>query len=99
MPSRLTFDTVSLTYPGRSKAAPDVHVLERINLSITSGEFVVVIGRSGSGEDEPPQSGSRFPSSDIGYYFARRKADIRPRSGESCRLSRRRTLSVAECPG
>lgn len=50
MPSRLTFDTVSLTYPGRSKAAPDVHVLERINLSITSGEFVVVIGRSGSGK-------------------------------------------------
>ncbi len=50
MTSRLSFDNVSLTYPGRSRTAPDVPVLEHINLSISSGEFVVVIGRSGSGK-------------------------------------------------
>ncbi|NTJ44894.1 ABC transporter ATP-binding protein [Agrobacterium larrymoorei] len=50
MPSHLIFDNVSLVYSGRSKAVPDVRVLDHINLSITSGEFVVIIGRSGSGK-------------------------------------------------
>ncbi len=50
MTSRLTFDAVSLTYPGRDRASPAVPVLAGIDLSVSSGEFVVIIGRSGSGK-------------------------------------------------
>ncbi|WP_244618083.1 ABC transporter ATP-binding protein [Rhizobium sp. RU35A] len=50
MTSSLTFRDIGLIYPGRGRSEPDVPVLDRINLSLRSGEFVVVIGRSGSGK-------------------------------------------------
>lgn len=48
----LSFHDVSLRYPAR-KGAPEGRtplVLDQISLSIETGEFVVVIGRSGSGK-------------------------------------------------
>lgn len=50
MSSRLDFEKVSLVYQGRKRSGRDNHVLDGIDLSVTSGEFVVVIGRSGSGK-------------------------------------------------
>lgn len=50
--STLSFHDVSLRYApqnGRSRELRPL-VLERINLSVATGEFVVVIGRSGSGK-------------------------------------------------
>ncbi|MEA3537341.1 ABC transporter ATP-binding protein [Rhizobium sp. CC-YZS058] len=48
MTTRLTFDQTSLSYalPGQ----PPHLVLDRISLSVSTGEFVVIIGRSGSGK-------------------------------------------------
>ncbi|MFP5078373.1 taurine ABC transporter ATP-binding protein [Rhizobium sp. YIM 134829] len=48
MTNRLLFDAVSLAYSAKGRA--DHLVLDRITLSVTSGEFVVIIGRSGSGK-------------------------------------------------
>lgn len=49
--STLSFHDVSLRYPAReARAGQPPLVLERINLSVKTGEFVVVIGRSGSGK-------------------------------------------------
>ena len=50
MTSRLTFDAVSLDYPGRDRLSTVTPVLEDVNLTVSSGEFVVIIGRSGSGK-------------------------------------------------
>ncbi|OLP54745.1 taurine transporter ATP-binding subunit [Rhizobium rhizosphaerae] len=50
MTSRLTFDAVSLAYPDRDCGSSGTRVLEGIDLSVSSGDFVVVIGRSGSGK-------------------------------------------------
>lgn len=50
MTSSLTFRNIGLIYPGRSSTEPDSPVLDRINLTVSSGEFAVVIGRSGSGK-------------------------------------------------
>lgn len=51
--STLSFRDVSLRYPPRSgdaDAGRRSPVLERINLTLKAGEFIVVIGRSGSGK-------------------------------------------------
>ncbi|MCJ8507035.1 ABC transporter ATP-binding protein [Rhizobium lemnae] len=50
MTSSLEFRNVGLIYPGRDRSEPSVPVLDRVNLSVSSGEFVVIIGRSGSGK-------------------------------------------------
>ncbi|MCL6706260.1 ABC transporter ATP-binding protein [Pseudomonas sp. R2.Fl] len=50
MSSTLTFRDTGLTYPARRKNERPHPVLDRINLSVSSGEFVVIIGRSGSGK-------------------------------------------------
>lgn len=50
MTSSLDFRNVGLIYPGRGRWDPPVPVLDRINLSVSGGEFVVIIGRSGSGK-------------------------------------------------
>jgi taurine transport system ATP-binding protein len=48
--SVLTFNNASLSYPPRTKRDKPQLVLDNIRLSVASGEFVVVIGRSGSGK-------------------------------------------------
>ncbi len=48
--NRLFFNDVSLAYPARDRQGVPQLVLDRIKLSIATGEFVVVIGRSGSGK-------------------------------------------------
>ncbi|MEY9535125.1 taurine ABC transporter ATP-binding protein [Sinorhizobium fredii] len=48
--SQLSFNEVSLIYPARGRHGAAQLVLDRINLSVSTGEFVVVIGRSGSGK-------------------------------------------------
>lgn len=50
MSSTLTFRDTGLVYPARRKNERPHLVLDRINLSVSSGEFVVIIGRSGSGK-------------------------------------------------
>lgn len=50
MTSQLSFDNTSLAYPGRRGSDQELLVLDRISLSVSSGEFVVIIGRSGSGK-------------------------------------------------
>ena len=46
--STLSLRNVSLTYPGAAQARADI--LHSINLSLDEREFVIVIGRSGSGK-------------------------------------------------
>ncbi|MCM2474970.1 ABC transporter ATP-binding protein [Rhizobium sp. CG5] len=50
--STLSFRDISLRYAPQNGRSRELHpwVLERINLSIATGEFVVIIGRSGSGK-------------------------------------------------
>ncbi|RVG58541.1 taurine ABC transporter ATP-binding protein [Sinorhizobium meliloti] len=48
--SQLSFNEVSLVYPPRDRHAASQLVLDRVTVSLTTGEFVVVIGRSGSGK-------------------------------------------------
>jgi taurine transport system ATP-binding protein len=48
--SQLSFTEVSLVYPPRDRQSAPHLVLDRIDLSVSTGEFVVVIGRSGSGK-------------------------------------------------
>ena len=38
-----------MTFPGKSADAP-IHVLERVNLTVQTGEFVVIVGPSGCGK-------------------------------------------------
>ncbi|MDQ0321681.1 taurine transport system ATP-binding protein [Pararhizobium capsulatum DSM 1112] len=48
--STLTFTKTSLSYPSRERKGLPQQVLDSINFSVSSGEFVVIIGRSGSGK-------------------------------------------------
>ncbi len=48
--STLTFSNTGLSDPPRDRRAAPQRVLDAINLSVSSGEFVVIIGRSGSGK-------------------------------------------------
>lgn len=48
--STLTFNKTSLSYPPRDRRGQPQQVLDSIDLSFSSGEFVVIIGRSGSGK-------------------------------------------------
>jgi taurine transport system ATP-binding protein len=66
MTSRLSFDNVSLTYPRRRRSEEDLLVLDRINLTVESGEFVVVIGRSGSGKTSLLNLAAGFQSPSAG---------------------------------
>jgi taurine transport system ATP-binding protein len=48
--STLAFQNTSLSYVSRERKGTSLKVLENINFSISSGDFVVIIGRSGSGK-------------------------------------------------
>lgn len=50
MASTLAFHNTSLSYASRERKGTSLKVLENIDFSISSGEFVVIIGRSGSGK-------------------------------------------------
>lgn len=48
--STLTFSKTGLSYPSRDRKGEPQRVLDSISFSVSSGEFTVIIGRSGSGK-------------------------------------------------
>ena len=66
----------------------DLHVLQDINLSISKGEVVVVIGPSGSGKSTLCRAINRLETIDKGTISARRPAD--PAGGQGAGRAPRR---------